>query len=332
MRHNTARMSLYATVLGLALSSSALAQPAAPSAADADLSAQAMQFYNEGLKAAKLAQWDKARTFYLGAWRVQQHPQIAANLGRAEFKVGKHRDAAEHLTYFLREASSIAPEDRTRTHELLDEARANIGTLTIAVKQDGAEIWIDDAKVGTSPLKAELFVEPGRHWVEARLGGYEPAKAMQELNAGGKARIDLRLAQTETREPEAAPRQLPFTPQREPPTGPRKTIILVGAVAGAVAAGAGIGFLIASENKKAERGKEKKYCYPQPECDRYNGAEGARATFRNASVASAIVAGVLGAGTLTYALVTQPKSVQSAAKAELILGAGAAGGMVTVPW
>jgi hypothetical protein len=332
MRRNTARMSLYVIFLGLALSAPALAQPPGLSAADADLSAQAMELYNEGLKAAKLGQWDKARTFYLGAWRVQHHPQIAANLGRAELKSGKHRDAAEHLTYFLREAPSIDPADRKRTQELLVEARAKVGTLTIAVNRDGAEIRIDGTSAGAAPLKGEVFVEPGRHSVEARLEGYMPTQATQELRAGSEARVDLQFAPTELRKPEAAMLPIPPTQDEEQRGGPKKTVVLVGTAASIAALGATVGFSIASENKRAERGKYRDYCYSHAACDQYNNAEDARASFGNAAITSAILAGILGAGTLTYVLVTQPKKPQTAARANLVLGAGTAGAMVTVPW
>jgi hypothetical protein len=330
----TPRMSLFAAVLGLALSSPALAQPPAPEASDTDVSAQAMQLYSEGLKAAKLFQWDKARTFYLGAWRVQQHWQIAANLGRAELKVGKNRDAAEHLSYFLREAPKIEPDDRKKTEELLEQAKAKVGTLKLTARPDGAEIRIDGVSVGTAPLKGEVFVEPGGHLFEARLGGHEPAQVTQDVSAGWRGRIDLRLNKAEPEKGVVTPPTT--TPVVPPPPvqegGANKAVIVAGGVVAGVAAAVGVGLTVGAKLKFDERTKVELSCKPNAACPAYEAAESTRQTFAIASLASYIAAGVFGAATLTYVLVSPSAKPKSSAKVDLMLGPGAAGATVTVPW
>jgi hypothetical protein len=335
-RRSIPRLSLCVAVLGLALSSSALAQPPAPAASDTDVSVQAMQLYNEGLKAAKLFQWDKARTFYLGAWRVQQHWQIAANLGRAEVKVGKHRDAAEHLAYFLREAPKIEPEDRTKTEELLEQAKAKVGTLKITARPDGAEIRIDGASIGTAPLKGDVFVEPGGHLFEARLAGYQTLQVTQDVGVGWRGRIDLRLDKVAPEkggavEPPPLPPIVPPPPVQE--GGPNKTVVVVGGVVAGLAAAAGVGFTVGAQLKLNERETERPSCFATtPNCLRYNTAEKARLNFAYVAVTSYIAAGVFGVGTLTYALVKRSAEPKSTARMDLLLGPGVAGAMVTVPW
>src|SRR5262249_22124873 len=72
----------------------------------------AVRHYEDGVAAVKLSRWAKAYDSFLAAWKLKQHFQIAVNLGHAELKLGKYRDAAEHLTYFLQEASEVTPEER----------------------------------------------------------------------------------------------------------------------------------------------------------------------------------------------------------------------------
>jgi hypothetical protein len=100
------------------------------------------------VRAAKLALWQRAYTSFLQAWRLKQHYQIAANLGRAELKLRKYRDAAEHLTYFLREASAVGPDERKAAQAMLDEARAKVGALTIIVDRPGAVVLVDGVAIG----------------------------------------------------------------------------------------------------------------------------------------------------------------------------------------
>jgi len=322
---NLLRTPLGAGVLVLALCSPALAQPPAPASSDTDLQAQATQLYNEGTKAAKQNQWDKARNFYLSAWRVQQHWQIAANLGRAEFKTGKFRDAAEHLSFFLREATRLPDGDRKATEEMLDKARAKIGTLTITTNHDGAEIQLDGASIGTAPIKGEMFVEPGQHTVEARLDGYEPAEVTLDVGAGRQLPVKLVLAKAEPKNRET-PVVCPPPPKPiEVPVGRSDGIVAAGFVIAGVTALAGSGFMIGAKvfyDKRTTATQESVY--------RTN--ESARQAFAIASLSSYLVAGAFGLGTLTYILASPSAKPKNSSRADLMLGPGIAGATVTVPW
>jgi hypothetical protein len=330
----TPRMSLFAAMLGLALSSPALAQPPpAPEASNTDASVQARQLYKDGLKEAARGKWEGARKLFAEAFRRKPHVQIALNLGHAEFKVGKHRDAAEHLSYFLREAPKIEPDDRKKTEELLEQAKTKVGTLRITARPDGAEIRIDGVSVDPAALKGEVFVEPGVHLVEARLEGYEPMQATRDVGAGWREQIDLRLIKAEPEKGVVTPMPTPVvppTPMQE--NGASTTVVVIGTIASIGAAGAGIAFTVASEVQRSKRGDEKPSCAVQLECDRYNKAEIARAELGNVAIASGVAAGVLGVATLTYVLATRPAKPKSAARVDLVLGVGTARAMVTVDW
>src|SRR5713101_4064163 len=124
---------------------------APPSAASSAATEQARELYRKGLSFAGQAQWDKAYAAYLAAWNLKRERQIAGNLGGAEYNLGLYADAAEHLTFFLRDRNETGtPEERSRRQDerarartLLEEVRAKIGTLTIRVDQPGAEVRVD---------------------------------------------------------------------------------------------------------------------------------------------------------------------------------------------
>src|SRR5712671_1904124 len=101
-----AGLGISAALLVLGPSAPARAQPP-PAAAPAPTPAQqkeAEKLYEQGRKAAKASQWSKASEVYLQAFRIDRDWKIAASLGHAELQAGKHRDAAEHLTYALANA------------------------------------------------------------------------------------------------------------------------------------------------------------------------------------------------------------------------------------
>ena len=159
------------------------------------------ELYEEGLKLSSQQHWDKAYASFLAAWKIKRQYQLAGNLGTAEYMLGRFRDAAEHIDYFLREApEGTTPDararladDRKRGQGMLDDARKKIGSVTVTVNREGADVSADGRALGKSPLAGVVFVDPGTHEWTATLEGYAPAKETIALGAGASRTIDLRL-------------------------------------------------------------------------------------------------------------------------------------------
>ena len=153
---------------------------------------KARQLYEEGLSAYKKDQWAESRAALLAAWSLNKHWQIAGLLADCEEQIGRHRDAAEHAAYYLKNA----PADRhERATKLLSTAKAKIATVTLQVTPAGAEILIDGVSVGRAPLTESLFVEPGAHNVAARVVGRPDAARALTLKAGSEERISLMVSE-----------------------------------------------------------------------------------------------------------------------------------------
>lgn len=184
----------------LLAASAARAQPApkgagskAQAAEDTAITDTARQLYEDGLAALQAQRWAVARSKFLAAWGIHQHWQIAANLGFAEQKLGRSRDAAEHLSFYLREAPSTKVEERKIAEVTLKEALARVGVVTLYVVPEGAEVAVDGALVGSAPLSGPVFLEPGAHAVTARLDGYVRARVTVTATAGGSQEVTVRM-------------------------------------------------------------------------------------------------------------------------------------------
>jgi hypothetical protein len=261
------RLLLGAAVAGMvAVTSPAVAQPSA-AAINGDLNEQASVLYKAGVDAAQASRMPEARAFLLGAWRIKQHWQIAANLGDTEFSLGRYRDAAEHLEYFLRTATSITEDERKSGQEMLAKAKAKVGTLMIRVTTPGAEVLVNGALIGKSPLVAPVFVDPGRAMLEARLEGYAPGSVTAELAAGSEKSVELKLERVEVAVTEPTGGPCPLKKADAPGSGgpaqcserPRRTALYVGlglGAAGLVAGGVAWGVArqtYATDKKASER-------------------------------------------------------------------------------
>ncbi len=253
---------------------------------------------------------------FLEALARERTPQILGNLGRVERKLGKEVDAAGHLSAFLRE--EIPAADRAEATRLLAEAKASIGALQIVVTAPGAELYLDGASLGTSPLTGETFVSPGHRKIEARLNS---ASAVREIDvsAGSSRTVLLDLSGATRplaeRRPSAAPggplipgagADLPgATPDhaaRDPARATaRRTAFVLGALgvgAAALAVGTVAGVTAFSKKEDARNclvpgrlSSAQRQCWEDAERDRASWARGATAGLGIGGVA--VATGVL---------------------------------------
>lgn len=322
----------------ITLSIPSSAAPAdAPSADRTEVEAltdKARQLYMEGLGALEKSQWADAHASFLAAWRIKPQYQIASNLGLSEVKLGKYRDAAEHLTYYMREAPAKKVQERLRAKVLLDEALAKVATVKLIVVPAGADVLVNGASIGRAPLLDPIFVEPGACVVEARLEGHDTIKRPIAATAGSAQDLELHLEKPKVT-------GLPVAPS---PDGPNSKILIAGGVTAGVALGAGLVFTFLA-NGKASSASEKltsleaqggdKACLAQSfasACGELHGLRQDAATFGNVAVWSFIGAGVVGAGTLVYALATPRRQKEPSLQAVPLVSVRGGGLMVSGSW
>lgn len=250
---------------------------------------------NEAFDADKV---DEAYALYQQAFALKRTYDIAGNLGQVELKMGKFRDAAEHLSFTLRffpPTGKDAPREAIR--RAFDAARKEVGTLTIKVNVQGAAVSIDGKLLGRSPFATEVFVEPGKRTLEASLEAHLPTHIVIEIAKNERRNVDLSL-----------------TPKAQPPPPPRNVpLLLTGFGLSLAAAGSGLGLMIGASNKSIEADGLLQQIYagePGATCPcgsdknraRLKGLRQDHDLFFNAAVGLFAGAGVLALGTAVYAL------------------------------
>lgn len=290
----------------LATGGSAAAQPPGSGASpgirssSSDASRRAEELFRKGNELYKASKWAEAEASYLEAWSLQRTYDLAANLGHTEFKLGKEREAAEHLSFALSNWPLTAKsEQRELAQQRFAEVRQKIGALSVRASVAGADVWIDNQRVGKTPLAAEMFVLPGKHTVRASLEGYEPVSQTIVVDQGGSREVALALQR--------------LAVQRSDASGPRKSTALIvsGAVVSAAAVGAGVGLTLAANGKGNEAtGMREGLKHLEAGCPTLNSDQCAQtkealatqSLFSNLALASFIVGGAAGVATFGYAL------------------------------
>jgi tetratricopeptide (TPR) repeat protein len=178
------------------------APPPSPQAAPAGAARpvdRADELFAQGNEAFDAGRLEEAYAICQQAWALKRTYDIAGNLGQVELKLGKFRDAAEHLDFTLRLFPPTGKsEPREAIRRALDAARKEVGALTIRVNVQGAAVSIDNKPIGQSPFEATVFVEPGTRVIEASLQAHLPTRISIQI---GKDEPLRRARASSTRAP-----------------------------------------------------------------------------------------------------------------------------------
>ncbi|WP_437296034.1 hypothetical protein [Sorangium sp. So ce426] len=292
----------------------------APAQTDA-MSRAARDMFAKGEEAWMQGKYDQCHAWFLAAWSIRPHRQIAGNLAACELKVGRYRDAAEHLAFLMRPTPDGKPTPLSQEHRaLLDEAMAKIAVVQIDAAP-GTTVVLDGKIVGQAPLPAPLYLEPGEHTLEGQSRAGAQAQVPLTLAAGTQRNIDLHLQApqraTTTPEPAQAPPPVTPTPAQAPPpdTRVRDGVVIGGLALGGAAIVAGVVFVVVSNGKSDEvndatraiamNGDANACNDPafRSRCDALADAYVAEGTTRNLAIAALVTAGAaLGGAALAYTL------------------------------
>ncbi len=182
---------------------SATAQPPADTSALTD---EARELYRKGMDRYQARQYAQAQASFLAAFALMKHWSIAAALGDCEIKLGRFRDAAEHLSFALRQMpTDPSAQQRADVAQALEEARKHVAVLQVDVDLPGAEVLVNGSSVGKAPIDQDVFVEPGTIAVEARYAGHQPVGVHIDVRASTVTPLTLRLDGTTGAAPSSAP-------------------------------------------------------------------------------------------------------------------------------
>ncbi len=174
----------------------------------------ARQRYQEGVKDFDAGKWEEARGAFLQAYALKRSPAILLNLGLSELRAGKYyEDAGNHLQQFLREVPGANPDQRATAEKSIADVKRHSGMLVVVVDANGADVSLDGATVGRSPLLDPVFVKPGKHTVFAVYQGKSSASVV-EAKAGATVAATLNLGVAGAAAPAVV---IPSTPAIAPP-------------------------------------------------------------------------------------------------------------------
>jgi hypothetical protein len=292
---------------------------------------QRLALIEQGKRLTRDGQYPEALQVLREALEARPDPRVLLWMGYAQEQTGALLAArASYLqAKAVAHAGNLVGEERNADQALLDIG-AKIPRIKLEIPPDvKAKIQIDGKEV---PLSSDgVEVDPGVHSVFASGPGLQSYRVSVAVKLGAVKVVEAVLTRIVP-----GPPDLPPPPDKTggAPSGRVDAIVIAGIATTAVGVAMGAGFAIASEVKRQERDEQivATLGCRNLACEPYNAPERARGGFLTASLVSFLAAGAIGAGTLTYSLVTRTKKSTGATSATVSAGLGGIAGAMRITW
>jgi hypothetical protein len=168
-----------------------LVAPSRALAADGD---DADALIRHGLLLRREGKDGEALEEFRRAYALEPAPRTRAQIALAEQALGRWVEAEDDLVQALGTGDDAwIASHRSLLDTGLASIRGHLGWLTVTADVASAELWVNDARVGTLPLAQPLRIEAGSAVVEVRAEGYAPARRLATIEPGVTAREAVHL-------------------------------------------------------------------------------------------------------------------------------------------
>jgi hypothetical protein len=220
---------------GLALFAST---PSRASDAPPDVQAHAAAtHFDRGVKLYEERDWRAALVEFQRAYAILPQYRVLYNVGQCLYQVEDYVGSLEAFEKYIAEGGAEIPQERReQAQSSIHELRGRVAHLRVVANVAGAEVTVDDAVAGTTPLAAPLLVSAGRRKIVARKPGR--TEVVRFVDVAGEDSVDVALSL------EAAPPTGSNSPGGTPKGGrspvPAIVAFSIAAAGGAVGAVSGI--------------------------------------------------------------------------------------------
>ncbi len=176
-------------LMALALAASS----AKPSAAQAAAAGSARAHYEHGVRLSAAGQIDLALEAFQEAYTLAPHPAVLFNIGQLQLALGRHIEARQSLTDYLR--GSTAEHDSTRAQQArrsLEVCERLIGAIALKVSPADAEVLVD-GRLLDDVARSKIPVTAGQHSVVIRKPGHETLVLTPTVLGGQVTHIAARI-------------------------------------------------------------------------------------------------------------------------------------------
>jgi len=161
-------------------------------AAEADPKAAAKTHFERGVAAFNENRLAEAASEFSSAYDLTHAFKILYNVGQVNAALGDAVAAVDAYEKYLAQGGNAIPSERKQAVQAeLEKQRDRIGTVTLQVEPEGAEIRVDGKLVGKAPLSEALRLTEGKREVVVIASGYDAG--VRELKVAPKSQMEIEI-------------------------------------------------------------------------------------------------------------------------------------------
>jgi hypothetical protein len=205
--------------------------------------ASSHEHFNRGVEYVHDGDLKGALIEFKRAYAASPNYRVLYNLGQVANALGRYTEAQDYFQRYLNDGQEEVSSERKRDVEgHLTKLAGRIATLVLSTNVAGAEIFVDDVSVGTSPLQGAVKVSSGTRTIAAVTQGRP--RVSQVIEVAGGDTVALQLSFPQNNELTPAPAPLPSTVSNQPHHATEahrgNPALWLGITSGALLVGAGV--------------------------------------------------------------------------------------------
>jgi hypothetical protein len=186
-----------ALTLGLALGT------VIPAHAEQSSRNEAVKHFKRGLELADHGEYQPALDEFERAYELSPDFDVLYNIGLVDVELGRPRKAIDAFKRYLAEGGErVPPKDRAEVEARIARLESSFAELTITTDPSGAQVTVDGAELGSTPLAAPVKVAAGTHVVSASRNGAATETRVVKLTEGQKETVSIALPDLPAPSPE----------------------------------------------------------------------------------------------------------------------------------
>ncbi len=137
---------------------------------DDEVTKEARDRFKEGVALYDKGQFESARLKFTQAYALKKHPAVLLNLAQSNLKSSHPLEASRLFQQYLREGTTLTPEQKAEAEKGLADAKAKLGKVEVSGPA-GTEVFLESDRLGVLPINEAVDAEVGARTLKGTKDG-----------------------------------------------------------------------------------------------------------------------------------------------------------------
>lgn len=135
-----------------------------------------------------------AASKFQSAYEISKDPRLLFNIAVCQKNLRKYSKMLATVRRYLEDGKDIlSADDVAKANEIVKTVQEFVTELKLNVDEKDAEVYVDNEKVGITPLSGAVYLDVGKRAITVKKKGYVDAVVNREVAGGGTMTVDVQL-------------------------------------------------------------------------------------------------------------------------------------------